>query len=133
MFDTVARRLISGERAQELQFAARRRVPEFEPAPSTIEEAVALRLCTVHDDPGLERLAALEGHDTPKGRFLLAEVDGQIVAAQPLAGGPPLTDPFRATAHLLPLLQLRAKQLTEPELSRRRGILARRWSPVRNQ
>jgi hypothetical protein len=33
------------------------------------------------------------------------------VAALPLAGGPALADPFRSTAQLLPLLELRRRQL----------------------
>jgi hypothetical protein len=76
-------------------------------------DPVVLRLCSVHDDPALERLAALEGRTVPSGRLVLAEVDGAVVAALPLtAGGAPLADPFRPTAHLLPLLELRAKQLS---------------------
>ena len=77
------------------------------------EVEVALRLCTVHDDPALERLAQLEGRPVPQGRFVIAEVDGVLVAAQALAGGPPLADPFHPTAQLLPLLRLRAAQLDE--------------------
>jgi hypothetical protein len=41
-------------------------------------------------------------------------VDGRLVAALPLAGGHMLADPFVRTAHLLPLLELRAAQLREP-------------------
>src|SRR5437762_2218563 len=79
--------------------------------------AVSLRLCSVNDDAAFERLAALEGRPVPTGRFVLAEVDGEIVAALPLNGGAPLADPFRQTTHLLPLLRLRAAQL-EPSQSR---------------
>src|SRR5207237_409607 len=66
--------------------------------PPVHEEAVALRLCSVHDDQALERLALLEGQSSPRGRFVLAEVDGEVVAALPLRGGKALTDPFRPTA-----------------------------------
>ncbi|HEX4520121.1 MAG TPA: hypothetical protein VH063_11130 [Gaiellaceae bacterium] len=88
------------------------------PAPS---EAVVLRLCCVHDDEALDGLAQLEGVPTPAGRFLVAEVDGIVVAAFPLGTGRALADPFRPTAHLLPLLELRARQLA-PEEPRGRGI-----------
>lgn len=81
--------------------------------PQPTDEPVALRLCSVHDDGALERLAVLEGQPAPSGRFVLAEVDGEVVAALPLRGGRPLTDPFRPTAHLLPLLRLRAAQLDD--------------------
>jgi hypothetical protein len=80
------------------------------PAPAAAE-GVLLRLCCVGDDPALERLAQLEGRPTPTGRQIVAEVDGALVAALPLAGGAPLADPFKPTAHLLPLLELRARQL----------------------
>jgi hypothetical protein len=80
-------------------------------APSVESEPVVLRLCSVHDDHALERLAVLEGRPAPKGRFVVAEIGGTVVAALPLEGGDALADPFRATAHLLPLLELRARQL----------------------
>jgi hypothetical protein len=41
----------------------------------------------------------------------VAEVDGQPWAALSLAGGELLTDPFRPTAELAPLLSLRAAQI----------------------
>ena len=65
----------------------------------------------MHDDAALDRLAELEGQPAPKGRFVVAEVSGTVVAALPLGCGNALSDPFRATAHLIPLLELRAKQL----------------------
>ena len=83
-----------------------------EPAPIT-DDGVALRLCSVHDDAALERPAVLEGRVVPSGRLVLAEVNGTIVAALPLSGGAVLADPFRPTAHLLPLLRLRASQLEQ--------------------
>jgi hypothetical protein len=92
------------------------------------EEAVSLRICRVSDDPSLERLAALEGQAVPHGRQLLAEVDGEIVAALPLAGGAFLGDPFRPTAHLLPLMRQRAAQLyapPHPHIDAARAIAAR--------
>jgi hypothetical protein len=75
-------------------------------------ETVTLRLCCVNDDDTLDRLAILEGVPVPKGRHVVAEVGGLVVAAMPLAGGRPLGDPFRLTAHLFPLLELRVAQLT---------------------
>jgi hypothetical protein len=89
------------------------------------DEPVALRLCRVHDDPALERLAQLEGAKIHPGRYVIAEVNGTIVAAQPLEGGAPLADPFRKTAQVLPLLQLRVEQLSGPRGGRiRRHVLS---------
>ena len=83
------------------------------------EEPVSLRLSRGSDDPSLERLAALEGRTVPRGRHLLAETDGEVVAALPLAGGQLLADPFRPTAHLLPLMRRRAAQLDATPSPRR--------------
>lgn len=78
------------------------------------DEPVSLRLCRTHDDPALERLAQLEGKRISSGRYVIAEVNGTIVAAQPLEGGAPIADPFQKTAQILPLLRLRVEQLGEP-------------------
>ena len=126
------RQVLLTENARQIEHDVRRSYamrPRREPA-SLPEQSVALRLCTVHDDCALERLAELEGRPLPRGRFVLAEVDGILVAAQPLDGGLPLADPFRATAHLLPLLRLRARQLGDYESGRR--FFARRWSAARS-
>jgi hypothetical protein len=116
------------DRSRLVNGAARR-----SPAPDE-EVAVALRLCSVHDDDALERLALLEGRSVPQGRFVLAEVGGEVVAALPLRGGEPLTDPFRPTAHLLPLLRLRAAQLeTQPRarIETAKAIAAKMLHPAR--
>jgi hypothetical protein len=90
---------------------------------------VELRLCRVADDRHLDRLAELAERPLPQGRLVIAAVRGEIVAALPLAGGPALRDPFARTAHLLPLLELRAAQLRNPEP--RRWFLPRYVSLMR--
>jgi len=75
-------------------------------------ESVVLRLSCVQDDDALDRLAQLESRPAPKGQHVVAEVRGVIVAALPLGPGSALADPFRRTTHLVPLLELRASQLT---------------------
>jgi hypothetical protein len=90
-------------------------------------ETLVLRLCCVGDDNALEQLAELEGKPVPRGRQIVAEIDGKVVAAIPLGGGAALADPFRSTAHLIPLLELRAKQLETSV--RRSGSL---WGAVRS-
>jgi hypothetical protein len=57
---------------------------------------------------------------------VVALVDGTLVAAMPLAGGPTVADPFVRTAHLRPLLALRAAQLRQPALRGGVGRLMRR-------
>ena len=89
-------------------------------------ESVTLRVSRRVDDDALDRLAQLEGRPTPRGPHLVAEVGGAVVAALALGPGPPLADPFRPTAHLIPLLELRAKQLAR-DRPRRRTRAA--WRP----
>jgi hypothetical protein len=97
------------------------------------EPSVTIRLARPQDEEALVRLAQLEGRSQPEGTYVLAEIDGSVVAALPLAGGAPLGDPFRRTAHLVPLLELRAKQLTSAPRRRKPVALLgaiRAWSRV---
>lgn len=72
------------------------------------------------DQPALERLAMLDSRPMPAGSFLLAEVDGELVAAVPLdSNDEPLSDPFRPTANLRELLRLQAAHV-----GRHRGAAA---------
>jgi hypothetical protein len=113
--------MVLHDNARELDRGAQRarlgQQPPIAPAPA---EAVVLRLCSVHDDDALDALAQLEGLPSPAGRQVVAEVDGVVVAAYPLGIGSPLADPFRPTAHLMPLLELRARQLAPEEPRARR-------------
>jgi hypothetical protein len=99
------------------------------PRPAVDTQDVELRLCRAADDRQLDRLAELAERPLPHGRLVVASVLGEIVAALPLAGGPALRDPFARTAHLLPLLELRAAQLRDPEP--RRWFLPRYVSLMR--
>jgi hypothetical protein len=112
------------ERQHQLELHIRRTYRLSKPAQTApiTDDGVALRLCSVHDDAALEQLAVLEGRAVPTGRLVLAEVNGTIVAALPLNGGEPLADPFRATAHLLPLMRLRASQLERATGTRARLV-----------
>lgn len=83
---------------------------------------VAIRNAEIADLPALLRLADLDSRRLPDGRLLLAEVDGQIVAARSSASGAVVADPFVPTAELQELLALRAAQV-ESSAGRR----ARAW------
>jgi hypothetical protein len=125
------RQVFLAEHERQLEWDTRRAFMRKQ-RPSTsprADVALLLRLCTVHDDESLMRLAALEGRPLPAGCFVIAEVGGKLVAAQPLDGGLPLADPFHPTAHLLPLLRLRARQIGSD--TNRGGFLTRGWSAVR--
>jgi hypothetical protein len=86
---------------------------ERQPAPRRDDEqtAVTVRLASGEDGRALHRLAQLDSAAPPAGPTLVAEVDGELVAAVPLGGGTPVADPFRHTAELVRLLKLRVAQL----------------------
>ncbi|MGZ4388794.1 MAG: hypothetical protein ACXVZL_05380 [Gaiellaceae bacterium] len=109
--------------AREARTAARASAPPTRP-----DVQVTLRLDTVGDVPRLYQLAALEQRPLADGPFVVAEVEGRAVAVLPVAGGAPLADPFEPTAHLLPLLELRAAQIRRADERplRRLRLLPRR-------
>jgi hypothetical protein len=73
--------------------------------------AITLRLADPGEETAIERLAGLSGRVAPSGRYLLAEVDGQLWAALPLGGGEAFADPFLPAMEVKALLSLRAAQL----------------------
>jgi hypothetical protein len=126
MNDPGIRQMLVAQHTQHLERRARRWRPSWTRVDrdAGAEANVGVRLCTVHDNPALERLAQLEGRPLPGGRFVVAEVGGEIVAALALSDGAVFGDPFRKTAHLVPLMRARTRRLDV----RSRGRLAvRRW------
>jgi len=92
--------------SKERRAAASARV---EPAPTG---PVALRVAGPADAPALARLAALDSRPVPTGAVLLAELDGELIAARPLDHHEePVADPFRHTAGAQALLELWERQL----------------------
>lgn len=78
-----------------------------------------IRRARDQDAYALGRLAQLDSGLYDGGPALLAESGGELLAAVPLGGGRSLADPFRPTAEVVALLELRAAQLagvspTEP-------------------
>lgn len=72
---------------------------------------IAIRTATPDDRAALRRLATLDSAPMPTGEVLLGVVDGELRAAVPVAGGRTIADPFRATAEVVALLQVRAERL----------------------
>lgn len=72
---------------------------------------VTIRLDTAGDAARLYQLAALAGSRLGPGPFLVADVDGRVLAALPLRGGSVVADPREGSRQLLPILELRAAQL----------------------
>jgi hypothetical protein len=87
--------------------------------PAQLSEPVLIRYSRDDDRAALERLAALDSRKLAGDAFLLAEVEGELVAAAPLdLDQEPLSDPFRPTASIRRLLRLQARQIRRSQARR---------------
>ena len=84
-------------------------------------DGVTIRRSHAQDREALERLAQLDSRRLADGQLLVAEVAGELRAALPLAGGAAIADPFRPTAPLVSLLQMRAQQIRAADAGRENG------------
>jgi hypothetical protein len=93
----------------------------------TAQFTVSLRHATAADEGALRNLAALESVRLAAGPFLVAEVDGIVVAALSLHDGTAIADPFERTAELVALLRTHgAARAAAQRRERSRGRFARR-------
>ena len=76
-----------------------------------VYDAVTVRLAGADDDGALRRLVELDSGTAPRGPLLVAEVDGDVLAARSLVDGRSVANPFVHTAHLTELLALRSAHL----------------------
>jgi hypothetical protein len=90
----------------------------------TTAPSVLIRAARGSDGPSLRRLAALDSSVVPAGELLVAEADGELVAARALTSGATIADPFRPSADVVALLELRASILHAP-VRRSRGLAER--------
>jgi hypothetical protein len=73
---------------------------------------MVIRRSTMLDHAALRELATLEDRDLPEGSFVVAEIDGRIVAAAPVeASAAPLGDPFWPRRELCAFLQVQADRI----------------------
>lgn len=87
-----------------------RRLPPTIASAVGAREEIALRLALPADDAALNQLAELSSRQLPVGRVLIAEADGEVLAAAD-TDGRVVSDPFRVTVDVVELLRLRAAQL----------------------
>jgi hypothetical protein len=89
---------------------------------TTSTESVLMRRASAADSARIWALARLDNKRMPSGPFLVAELDGEIVAALSLSGSGVVADPFRPTADAVAMLKLRARQVSGAgELAERRA------------
>jgi hypothetical protein len=79
--------------------------------PLSAAPTVLIRAARGSDGVALHRLAALDSAPVPSGDLLVAETDGALVAAHAPATGATIADPFRHTAEVVELLELRGSLL----------------------
>jgi hypothetical protein len=79
--------------------------------PLSAAPTVLIRAARGSDGDALGRLAALDSARVPAGELLVAETGGSLVAAHAPATGATIADPFRRTAELVELLELRGSLL----------------------
>jgi hypothetical protein len=72
---------------------------------------ITMRLADHADACALLTLAALDSAQVPAGDLVIAESEGELVAAMPVEGGRAIADPFRRTALILEMLELRAAHI----------------------
>jgi hypothetical protein len=77
----------------------------------TLAPTVLIRAARGSDGAALDRLAGLDSARVPVGDLLVAERDGELVAAHAPATGATIADPFRHTAEVVSLLELRGSLL----------------------
>lgn len=88
----------------------------------TTAPTVLIRAARGSDGPALARLAALDSQALPSGALLVAEQDGEMVAALAPESGARIADPFRRTVALLELLDLHARSRAAAPRTRRLGL-----------
>jgi hypothetical protein len=87
-----------------------------------ITEPVLMRRASQADAARIRELARLENSRVPAGPFLVAELADHVVAALSLTSGAVVADPFRLTADVVAMLELRGSQVSRTdELATRRA------------
>ena len=90
--------------------------------PLATAPTVLIRAARGSDGDALHRLAALDSQSLPAGPMLVAEQDGELVAALGVEDGTRIGDPFRRSGELLDLLELRARRRSPRPRECRRGL-----------
>jgi hypothetical protein len=89
-----------------------------------VSPAVSLRPARPADTAALGRLAGRDSAAIPRGRLLVADAGGELVAALSLDTGAAIADPFAPTAHLVAALRAHAGALPSESSTR--------WKPTRS-
>ena len=78
---------------------------------TTTRHDIKIRTARSEDALALGRLAQLDGTHYDGASALVAEVEGELIAALPFDGSCAFADPFRRSAPLVDMLELRRGQM----------------------
>ena len=101
-----------------------------------LTDPLTIRPATHADLPAVASLAELDSGRVPRGRVLLAELRGSVVAAISLESGELFADPFVSTAEVVKDLRAKAAEVRladDPEAGRRGTSLMARVREVRRR
>jgi hypothetical protein len=87
---------------------------------------IAIRRAGPDDAADVRWLAERDTRPVPPPPLLVAVVEGRVLAARSLMTGESVADPFRPTAHLTAMLELRASEFDAPHPERRLARWRRR-------
>ena len=76
----------------------------------TSTASLTIRHATAADEADLTRLAALDSSRVPSGELLVAELDGNLVAALSIDTGAAIADPFEHTAAIVDSMRAQARE-----------------------
>jgi hypothetical protein len=103
---------------------------------TSLTDPVTIRPATRADLPAVASLAELDSARVPRGRVLLAEHRGSVVAAISLESGALFADPFVSTAAVVRDLRAKAAEMRpadDPETGRRATSLMARVREMRRR
>jgi hypothetical protein len=91
----------------------------------TSTAALTIRHATAADDADLRRVAALDSSRVPSGELLVAQLDGNLVAALSIDTGAAIADPFEHTAAIVDAMRAQVRLSRAPRPAVLPGHLGR--------
>ena len=80
----------------------------------TSTASLTIRHANAADEADLARLAALDSSRVPSGELLVAQLDGNLVAALSVDTGAAIADPFEHTAAIVDSMRVQARESRAP-------------------
>jgi hypothetical protein len=91
----------------------------------TSTASLTIRHANAADEADVARLAALDSSRVPSGELLVAQLDGNLVAALSVDTGAAIADPFEHTAAIVDSMRVQARESRAPRPAVLPGHLGR--------